>query len=193
MSCSICRINTAVSELFLICAMMYNIIKYEGGEMKNLLQIFVAFVVCIGCTNLCTKSRKSMSAEEVVKAYLEVAFNMREVVEKRMLLQYATGSLKAAIAGSNDQTILEAYIKPRYHLRSMFIVSKKNITPREVRVTYQLEYQETSEKDDTVAAAIIKTKNTVSLHSIKGSWYIDGVVDNKTSIEFPLMRLKVPF
>ena len=160
--------------------------------MKNLFQIFIAFIVCVGCTNLCTKSRKSMSAEEVVKAYLEVAFNMREVVEKRLLLQYTTGELKAAIAGSNDKTIMEAYIKPRYRLRSMFIVSKKNITPREVRVTYRLEYQETSGKSDSVTAAIVKTENTVSLHSIKGSWYIDGVIDNKTSIEFPLMNIKIP-
>ncbi len=166
----------------------------NGGSMKSVINITIAVLICTACTNLCTKTRKSMSAEEVVKAYLSIAFNMKKVSQKRLLLQYTMGPLQAAIASANEKTIIEAYIKPRYKLHSIAIISKKNITPREVQITYQLEYKEANTNEDIkdVENESIKqtVENTVSLYSLKSRWFINGVIDNKTSIEFPITTIK---
>jgi len=46
-----------------------------------------------------------MTADQVVEAYLNIAFNMESVEQKSLLLEYATGALKDAIAGATEETI----------------------------------------------------------------------------------------
>jgi hypothetical protein len=159
--------------------------------VKISLRLILIILITTGCTNLCTKDRKNMSADDVVREYLEIAFNMQEVSQKRLLLQYTTGELKAAIASANDETIKEAYIKPRYNLLSMSITERRDMTPRESHISYLLTYKETSEQGEKKESATIKTENTVALTKEKGMWFINGVLDNKTHIEFPLLKTSI--
>jgi hypothetical protein len=156
--------------------------------MKISLRLVLVLIAVTGCTNLCTKDRTKMSADDVVREYLEVAFNMQEVSQKHLLLQYTTGDLKAAIASANDETIKEAYIRPRYKLMSMAITERRDMTPRESHISYLLNYKESSEKGNLENSAKVKTENTVALIKEKGMWFIHGVLDNKTHIEFPLLQ-----
>ena len=153
--------------------------------------IIVLSLFFIGCTKMCTQTRESMSPKDVVEAYLRTAFNIQELKQKELILQYVTGDLKNAISGASDDTIMEAYVKPRYVLKNMYIIEQDNKTPRETEVSYQLQYQENPENQKISEASTITTENRVSLIKENGRWYIQGVISKETSIEFPLLKISV--
>ncbi len=139
------------------------------------------------CTKMCSEDRRTMSAEQVLEAYLEIAFNMKEVQQKHLLMAYTTGSLKDSIAGANDATIKQAYIDPRYKLEQFSIIERKDQTPKETEITYLLKYKELPNAGaDAAQSADVSTENTVGLIREKEGWYIQSVLGNKSSIEFPL-------
>lgn len=159
--------------------------KSQKGKLLSAL----VWAVCIsvGCTSMCRKSREEMNAEEVVEAYLDLAFNMEDIAQKDNLMEFTTGSLKAAIAGATDETIIAAYIKQRYKLERFSIVERRDRTPRETEITYQIHYKELPEDGKEFKDAhLITTENTVSVIKEKKRWYIREVLGNKTTIDFPI-------
>ena len=142
--------------------------------------------IAVSCTKQCTGGRKSMTPQEVVEAYLQIAFNMSEITQKDMLLQYTAGELHTAIAGASDDTIVQAYVASRYKLQGYSWLETRDRTPRETEITYSLSYYENPESSKGEDAALITTTNTVSLIRENGAWFIRQVLKNKTSIEFPL-------
>ncbi|MEZ4743466.1 MAG: hypothetical protein R3B45_13655 [Bdellovibrionota bacterium] len=153
--------------------------------------VLFAFLLTTGCAQMCDKSREEMSAEEVVEAYLDIALNMSSVNEKELLLEYTTGDLATVIASANDEAIRQAYIEKKYNLKKYVLMERRDRTPREVEIKYQLAYSEgskdPSEKNED--APIVTTENTVAVVKRKGIWYIHDVIGNKTSIEFPVTEL----
>src|SRR4051812_9055175 len=105
------------------------------------LKFILLCLALVGCTRSCT-TRSEMTAEDVVEAYLNVALNMEKVEQKKLLLEYATGPLKDAIAGATDETFKKAYLDRRYQLQRFALVSRKDNTPRETEISFHLTYKE---------------------------------------------------
>jgi hypothetical protein len=150
----------------------------------------VAFGILVSCQNSCNPfATETLSPEQVVETYLNVAFNMKSVGEKKKLMSVATGSLKAALSAASDETIEAAYIKRRYNLESYSVIQRRDRTPRETEITFQLTYKDLGNTDAQTAAdqaPKVTTENTVALIKEQGVWLIREVLGNKTTIDFPL-------
>lgn len=151
-------------------------------------QLLAWSLLLTGCTRFCSGSaRKDLTPEQVVEAYLDVALNMKNVDEREKLLQYTTGNLKSAITAATPETIKAAYVDRRYSLLNYSVVERRDRTPREIEVTFQLSYKEFGADGKAGQdAAKVTTENTVSVIREQGMWYIRDVLGNKTAIDFPV-------
>jgi hypothetical protein len=132
-----------------------------------------------------------MTAEQVVEAYLNVALNMEKLEQKALLLDYATGELKDAIAGASDETMKKAYLERRYTLKRFTLIRRQDHTPRETEITYQLTYNELPEDVSEESKAVtVTTENTVQLVKEKSLWFIRNVIGSKTSFDFPISAVE---
>ncbi len=143
-----------------------------------------------GCTKFCSKRHSDMSPEEVVEAYLSIALNMTNVSQREDLLNFTTDELKAAIAKVSDATIREAYIDRHYRIDRYSVVQRRDRTPRETEITFELQYRDLGKnsKADIDQIAVTTIENTVSLVLENKVWLIRNVVGNKTSIDFPILK-----
>jgi hypothetical protein len=149
----------------------------------------VSSLLIVGCTGVCNKSRESMDPEEVVEAYLDIALNFRDLSQKDDLMEYATGELEASLAEAPNDVITETYINKTYDLKNFSIVERRDRTPRETEITFQLAYQEGSPSELVDGSALITTENTVFVVKDKNRWSIREVVGNRTSFDFPVSAL----
>lgn len=144
-------------------------------------------LVLAGCTSMCDKGRAGMTPEQVVEGYLDVALNMSDVSERDRLLDFTTGNLKAAIEGSSPETIKAAYVDRKYRIENYSVVERKDRTPRETEITFQLTYHDIgTDNRSPEDSPKVTTENTVSVVKEGGAWMIRDVLGNKTSIDFPV-------
>lgn len=149
-------------------------------KMKSF-KIWLLALLITGCTNMCETDHKEMSPEEVVEAYLDESFNINEVDQIRRLIKYTSGSLKKALEDADAKTVEKVFINKSYNLKRFSVIERKDRTPREVEVTYELEYKELgANKED----AIVSAENTLNLIRKESAWYITDVIGGKTSIDF---------
>ncbi len=141
-----------------------------------------------GCTSMCGVKRSSMTPEQVVEAYLEVALNMNDVAERDNLVEYTTGNLKAAIESASPETIKVAYVDRKYQILNYSVVERRDRTPRETEITFQLTYNDLGVNAGATVkdAPKVTTENTVAVVKENGLWMIRDVLGNKTSIDFPV-------
>jgi hypothetical protein len=138
---------------------------------------------------MCGTNRAEMSAEQVVEAYLDMALNMKSIDQRDQLLELTTGSLNAAISGASDEAIQKAYVDRKYNLKKYSLIERRDRTPKETEITYELTYNELNGETDPNTAPMVTTENIVAAVKEKGLWYIRDVLGNKTSIEFPVTEL----
>lgn len=151
------------------------------------LKLFLTGLALTGCTSQCGSNRGNLTPEQVVEAYLDVALNMTEVAQRDRLIEYTTGNLKAAIESSSAETIKTAYVDRKYKIVSYSVVERRDRTPRETEITFQLTYNDLGlEGKDPKDAPTVTTENTVSVVREKGAWLIKDVLGNKTAIDFPV-------
>ncbi len=139
-----------------------------------------------GCT--CSDDDR-IAPEKAVETYLDIALNMRSIEEKEDLLELTTGALKAAIASANDEVIRQAYIDKKYSFQSYSVIERRDRTPREVEITFQLIYQDLGTKENPRkpdGVAVTTTENTLVLIKEKHQWLIREVLGHKTSLDFPV-------
>jgi len=150
-------------------------------------QLLLSALLVTGCTSMCSTNRSGMTPEQVVEAYLDVALNMKDVSERDLLVEYTTGSLKAAIESASPDTIKAAYVNRHYQIQNYSVVERRDRTPRETEITFQLTYADlgNGEKDPKEAPKVT-TENTVAVVKSSGIWLIRDVLGNKTSIDFPV-------
>lgn len=157
--------------------------------MKHLLRpsVLIGLLAMAGCTKMCGKSRADMTPDQVVEAYLDISLNMDDVAQKQDLLDLTTGLLHSSISQATDETLTLAFIDKNYKLISWSVVERRDRTPRETEITFQLIYNDLG-KDPNTSAEVpkIETENTVSVVREKGIWLIRDVLGKKTSIDFPI-------
>ncbi|MFK7872179.1 MAG: hypothetical protein AB8C84_03265 [Oligoflexales bacterium] len=157
--------------------------------MKHVLWVVGAMFV-VGC-DLVTSwmyedTHGSMSAEQVVEAYLTTAFNLSSVDEKHLLMKFTGGKLKAALAGATEETMKKAYVDARYQLQSFSILDRVDRTPRVTEITFLLTYQDLPDGEtDFAKAPTIETENTLMLEKEEGLWLITDVLGQKSLFDFP--------
>ena len=83
---------------------------------------FVLTVILSACEGSCDRRHRDMSPEDVVEAYLNIAFNMQDIEQRNDLLLYTTGPLKEAIERASDSTITEAFVDKRYDLKRYSLI-----------------------------------------------------------------------
>jgi hypothetical protein len=150
-------------------------------------QLLMTTVFLTACTSMCGVNRSSMTPEQVVEAYLDVALNMTDVDQRDLLLDYTTGNLKAAIEGATPDTIRTAYVDRKYKILNYSVVERRDRTPRETEVSFQLTYNDLgTEGKAATDAPKVTTENTVSVVKENGVWLIKDVLGHKTSIDFPI-------
>ncbi len=148
---------------------------------------FVLFFFLTACTKMCSKPHSEMGAEEVLEAYLNIALNMERQEQKYDLMEYTTAELKTVLAGADEETIGEAYIDKRYSIEKFSIVERKDLSPREIQLTFHLQYKEKQAHEPTnKQSATITTESSVILLKENEKWYIAEVAGNKTNFDFPL-------
>ncbi len=156
-------------------------------KKATLLLIFLFLQACTCESRYTDKDHSEMSAEDVVKAYLETVFNITNFKQKEDLMHLTTGELRSSLAQADEETFKTAYMLGRYKLKEFAILNRRDRTPKAIDITYELKYVETSAADKT--EAFITTENTVSLlQEDDDKWYISEVVGNITSMEFPDIR-----
>ena len=150
-------------------------------------QLLLTALVLTGCTSMCGVKRGNMTPEQVVEAYLDIALNMNDVGERDMLVEYTTGNLKNAIEAATPETIKAAYVDRKYQIINYSVVERRDRTPRETEITFQLTYNDLGpEGKSPKDAPKVTTENTVSVVKENGLWLIRDVLGNKTSIDFPV-------
>jgi hypothetical protein len=162
----------------------------EAEDMRTISwQLALTAALITGCTNTCSNKRSSMSPEQVVEAYLDRALNMKDVSDRDKLLDYTTGNLKAAIESASAETIKAAYIDRSYQLDNYSVVERRDRTPRQTEISFQLTYLDmVPPNKDPKEAPKVTTENTVALVKESGVWLIQDVIGNKTSIDFPVSQ-----
>lgn len=150
-------------------------------------KLWLTALALTGCTSMCGIKRKDMTPEQVVEAYLDVALNMKDVSERDDLLEFTTGNLKMAIESSPEEKIKVAYIDRKYEILNYSVVERRDRTPRETEITFQLTYNDlgADAKADKNAPKVT-TENTVAVVREESVWKIRDVLGNKTSIDFPV-------
>lgn len=140
------------------------------------------------CTKLCSKSHEDLDPVEVVEQYLDIALNMTSLEQRDDLLQFTTGALHESIAKASDETLTEAYINKSYKLNRYSVVERRDRTPRETEITFELVYREFTKDDKTPKEAIplISTENTVSVVRENNLWLIKDVLNKKSTFDFPV-------
>ena len=155
----------------------------------------MAALLLTACVQTCTQQHRDMTAEEVVEAYLQIALNIESIEEKQDLLELTTGDLEAAIAGTTEETFAAAYIDRKYTLDSYSLIERRDRTPRETEITFQLQYLdhldaaqagEAKAKNKKESGAKVTTENTVSVIKEKDRWLIREVIGAKTTFDFPV-------
>ncbi len=150
-------------------------------KLSSLVGSVLFWCILGGCTFFFGKSRKDLTAEEVLEAYLNKVFTLERIDQKSELLTYTTGSLREAIAQTDDQTFQEAYLeKNRYELTRYSLIQRRDQTPMETHLTYQIVYREKTSQSET------STENTVMLIRQDSQWFIQEVLGHKTSVDFPI-------
>ncbi len=150
-------------------------------------QLVFSVIAVTGCTSMCSSNRSGMTPEQVVEAYLDVALNMKDVSERDLLVEYTTGTLKSAIESASPETIKSAYVNRHYQIQNYSVVERRDRTPRETEITFQLTYADLgSGEKDVKEAPKVTTENTVAVVKASGIWLIRDVLGNKTSIDFPV-------
>jgi hypothetical protein len=129
-----------------------------------------------------------MTPEQVVEAYLDTSLNMTSIKQKELLLNLTTGNLNSAISASSDEVIEKAFINKNYQLDRYSIVERRDRTPRETEIVFELVYRNLGDKREVApdSAPKITTENTVSVVKEKGLWLIRDVIGKKTEIDFPM-------
>jgi len=155
--------------------------------------IFIILVMLGSCSKLCTRAHIDMTPEEVVEAYLNQAFNMTNVSQRVDLMKYTRGPLRSSIEAASDQTIKEAYIDKRYLLERYSIVERRDRTPRETEITFETVYKQLAKDgpDDSLESSeipTVTTENTVSVIRDSKIWYINDVLNKKSSFDFPITQ-----
>lgn len=155
--------------------------------------LLLSAFVLTGCIRSCSPpTRGDMSPKDVVKSYLEAAFNLESVEQKKILLDYVTGGLKDSLQQASDEVIKSLYLNPQYKLENLFIEDPVYQTPSECEVRFNLGYQERFKPKGEEAAdaglITVKVENSVSLLKVDGVWYLQGVIDKSAKLSFPLLN-----
>lgn len=153
----------------------------------------LTIITMTGCVKSCGhKGPEDLSPEEVVEQYLEIALNMTSIDQKKALLFFTTGPLNAAIRGTDDETIRTSYLEKNYALDRYTVVERKDRTPRETEITFELAYRDLGDKSVKLEDAVsITTENTVSVVRSDGRWMIQDVLNKKSSFDFPTSQASV--
>ena len=148
--------------------------------------VIVAFFT--GCASMCGRARDAMTPEDVVEMYLDISLNMTKVEQKQELLKLTTGNLKNALESASDDIVNQAFIKQGFKLQKYSVVERRDRTPRETEITFQLTYKNLGpDRAIKIAdAPQTTTENTVSVVRSDGAWYIRDVLGKKTTIDFIL-------
>jgi hypothetical protein len=157
--------------------------------MKRIsLHLILSCLFITGCTSFCGTKRADMTPEQVVEKYLDISLNMNDIKQRDLLLEFATGNLKNAIESAPPEVIKAAYIDRRYSMQTYSVVERRDRTPRETEITFQLTYNDLGTEGNvkTDEAPIVTTENSVSVVKENGIWLIRDVLGNKTSIDFPV-------
>lgn len=168
---------------------MFEFVQKRALTLRATL-VVLACVSFTGCVRSCGGDRGSMAPEKVVEAYLNTAFNMKNLSERENLLQYTTGRLKDAIVSASDEVVMNAYINRHYQLESYSVIERRDRTPRETEITFRLKYKDLGISEqrpkDSSGAPTVETENSVALIKEKGAWFIRDVLGAKTRIDFPV-------
>lgn len=161
--------------------------NYFGRRIIRQILPYLAVLSMVGCSSMCSRSRKDLSPEEVVQAYLDVSLNMENLEQKALLLNLTTGSLRAALEQASEETMTKAFIDKRYHLEAYSVVERRDRTPRETEITFVLTYRDLGgdSKLEPAQAPQVTTENTVAVIRHRGAWAIRDVLGKSTTIDFP--------
>ncbi len=159
----------------------------------RLVAMFASLLILGSCAKMCGSSRRDMTPEQVVEAYLEISLNMKDPAGKQKLLELTTGNLKSAIASATDETIKEAFIDKNYVLENYSVVERRDRTPRETEITFSLTYRDLGKNKEHAQpdAPKVTTENTVSVVKEKKVWLMKDVIGKKTTIDFPIVKDEV--
>ncbi len=132
-----------------------------------------------------------MNPEEVVEAYLDIAFNMTDVSQRNELMSYTTGALLSSIEAAPNETIKEAYIDKNYILKRYSVVERRDRTPRETEISFEVVYKQIAKDGDNdpfkeSEVPTVTTENTVSVIRKKKRWVIRDVLNKKSTFDFPV-------
>lgn len=155
-------------------------------SLSWILILSLQLLLLSGCSTMCQKSHTRMSAEEVVEAYLTKAFNMNSVNEVVDLIALTSGNLKQALEEADASTIDRIFVQSKYTVEQFLFVERKDLTAREVVITYNLSYQRIppAAATTTTDKALIHIENSLSLIRKEGAWFITDVIGGQTTIDF---------
>jgi hypothetical protein len=163
-------------------------------NFKSIIRLASLCLALTGCARFCGLSHKDMSPEQVVETYLNTAFNMREVSDRKRLASLTTGTLRQVITSAQDEEIKAAYIDRRYEVKNYSVIERRDRTPRETEITFRLVFLDlgaAGAETPNATAPVVTTDNKVSVVRERGAWYLRDVIGRKTAIDFPVTDSKV--
>ena len=156
--------------------------------MKNKKSRFIFFSTVFCVFIQCSKTHETMGPEEVLKTYLEIAFNINDTNQRSLLIPLTRGNLRRVLEEASTSELEEAYVKPHYRVDHFSVLYTNPKTPREVEMTYQVTYQRLNSSQSYGEEAIIHNENTVAAMRIDGRWYLHDLLTSHTELDFTSVR-----
>ncbi|MBI4925573.1 MAG: hypothetical protein HY843_06575 [Bdellovibrio sp.] len=147
-------------------------------------KIFRNIVICLVLTfwiSACTeKKEEPNSPQSRLKEYISKSFDTKTGEDRNVLMNYLTGQAKIRLSSWTHEQFRQAFIETKRKFIKLSFVEAKNLSPKEINITYELSYLDESKGKN---AKIINKKSCQMIEE-GGKWYISDVRNIKELIEY---------
>ncbi len=131
----------------------------------------------IGCTKAPVLSPEPV---DILKAYIDKSFNIRNTEDRKTLEGYLTGDVKKRLEAWSDEQFKKAFVGSKRKFAKMAIKETQSVSPSEVTITYEIAYQDEGEQH----RARVTNKKMSYLQKMADGWKIREVKNLKELIEY---------
>ncbi len=138
------------------------------------------FSCCLVVLAGCVEKVDHSSPIEVLRNYIEISFNAKNLEDKHKMEQLLTGDAKQRLFAWSDEQFTHAFIETKRSLAHLNVLENRKMSDQEVAVTYELTFEE---GEGEKRAKISQRKLCVVVQE-SAAWKIKEVRNIRESIEY---------
>ena len=154
---------------------------YRDRTYFSLILVFftIFFGSCTGGTDF------SKTPRDRLKDYVSKSFSVKHLTDRKGLMGYLTGDVKARLEGWSEDQFKEAFIDSNREFGRLSFKEVKVISPSEVQITYELSFVDQGRRyDNRKHQAKVTNKKLCQMVLEKDTWMIADVRNIKELVEY---------